>query len=203
MIFLIITGALFLILGGFYLSNSWMRYHEWKGGTIIVVLSLAAIIFGTVNLPVFHHNSSSQATRSSQSSIQSQTAQTSSSVSQQGQKEDYALLQLQKSYAKFGDVSFNSNTKTFTITATASDAKQAMNDIVTTPDNADQDGWGSITKSVRQASKQLVKLLGHGYRMKVVQPGHHNKNMLVVKDGHTTYNIASDSSSATSSSTAQ
>ena len=69
MIFLVIMGALFLILGGFYLANSWQRYREWKSGTIIVVLSIIAIVYGVINLPYFHHNnsaSSSQSTSSSQ-----------------------------------------------------------------------------------------------------------------------------------------
>lgn len=199
MIFLVITGVLFLILGGFYLSNSWMRYHEWKGGTIIVVLSLIAIVYGTINLPVFHHGENSQSSQSSERSSQTQTA-ANSNVSAQQQKEDYALRQLQKTYAKFGDVSFNSDTKTFTITPTTDNAKQAMNDVVQNPGNAEQDGWNSLAKSARQGSKQLVKLLGHGYKIKMVQPGSKHKEMLVVKDGHTIYNITADTNSSSDSS---
>lgn len=56
MIFLIVFGGLMLILGGFYLANSWQQYREWKGGTIIVVLSLAAVIYGVINLPAFNRS---------------------------------------------------------------------------------------------------------------------------------------------------
>ena len=64
MIFLVIMGALFLILGGFYLANSWQRYREWKSGTIIVVLSIIAIVYGVINLPYFHHNNSASSSQS-------------------------------------------------------------------------------------------------------------------------------------------
>ena len=75
MIFLVIMGALFLILGGFYLANSWQQYREWKSGTIIVVLSIIAIVYGVINLPYFHHNNSAS---SSQSTSSSQVARSSS-----------------------------------------------------------------------------------------------------------------------------
>ena len=68
MIFLVIMGALFLILGGFYLANSWQQYREWKSGTIIVVLSIIAIVYGAINLPYFHHNNSASTNQSSSSS---------------------------------------------------------------------------------------------------------------------------------------
>lgn len=196
MIFLLVMGILFLILGGFYLANSWMRYHEWKGGTIIVVLSVIAIIYGGVGM-VREHNAPSQSASSSQSSSQSTTTQ--HTVTQQEQKEDYALRQLQKTYAKFGDVNFNSKTKTFVITPTSDNAKQAMNDIVQNPGNASQDGWDNVSKSVKSGSKQLVKLLGHGYRMEMVQPDHKDKAMLIVKDGHTLYDISNTGNSSSSS----
>lgn len=199
MIYLLITGILFLILGGFYLANSWMQYHEWKGGTIIVVLSIIAIIFGGVGMARNHDRpGNNQSARSSQTSSQSQNAG-NQNVTQQEQKEDYALRQLQKTYAKFGNVSFNSNNKTYTITPTANDAKQAMNDIVQNPGNASQDGWGNVSKSVKSGSKQLVKLLGHGYRMRIVQPNDHHKSMILVKDGHTIYDIAPNTGSDDSS----
>lgn len=201
MIFLLVTGILFLILGGCYLANSWMRYREWRGGTIIVILSLIATVYGGLGM-VRQHNSSNQSATSSQSTSQSQTT-AEHSVTQQQQKEDYALRQLQKTYAKFGDVSFNSKTKTFVITPTADDAKQAMNDIVQNPGNASQDGWDNVSKSVRQGSKQLVKLLGHGYRMEMVQPDHKDKAMIIVKDGHTVYDVANNANSSSSSSNNQ
>lgn len=194
MIFLVITGILFLILGGCYLANSWMRYHEWKGGTIIVVLSIIAIVFGSIGMVREHRNGAdNQSARNAQTSNQNQN-DTRQNVTQQQQKEDYALRQLQKTYAKFGDVSFDANTKTFTITPTSNDAKQAMNDIVQNPGNASQDGWGNVSKSVKSGSKQLVKLLGHGYRMRIVQPNNHHKSMILVKDGHTIYDIAPNTS---------
>ncbi|MGM9981843.1 MAG: DUF308 domain-containing protein, partial [Limosilactobacillus sp.] len=119
MIFLVIFGALMLILGGFYLANSWQQYHEWKGGTIIVVLSLIAVIYGTINLPYFHHNqrqTSEQASSSSQ--VVQQSGQNNSSFSNklgsinaqnnqgnQADREMAVLRQLQKGYAKLGTVS--------------------------------------------------------------------------------------------------
>ena len=48
MLILVIFAGLTLILGAFYLTNSWQRYREWKSGTIIVVLSLIAVVYWAV-----------------------------------------------------------------------------------------------------------------------------------------------------------
>ena len=68
MLILVIFAGLTLILGAFYLTNSWQRYREWKSGTIIVVLSLIAVVYGAINLPYW--NRSSQSGSSSTSSSQ-------------------------------------------------------------------------------------------------------------------------------------
>ena len=51
MIFLVVFGALMLILSAFYLVNSWQQYRQWVVPTIMLVLSLAATVYGTINLP--------------------------------------------------------------------------------------------------------------------------------------------------------
>ncbi|MCQ5069301.1 hypothetical protein NE681_18120, partial [Faecalibacillus intestinalis] len=68
MIFLVVFGALMLILSAFYLVNSWQQYRQWVVPTIMLVLSLAATVYGTINLPYWHHSQSEQQTTSAASS---------------------------------------------------------------------------------------------------------------------------------------
>lgn len=202
MIFLVIFGGLMLILGGFYLANSWQQYREWKAGTIIVVLSLAAVIYGGINLPYFHHNQQSSAATSS-----SQTTQTTNSnfsfsnktgtvtgdnnqVDQQT-KEMTVLRQLQKGYAKFGSVSFDEDSKTFNIKPTDDNTVQALQALVQDPSQADNMGWPKLTGSIKSNSSQLKDVLGTGYSLSIVNPDKTSQALYTAKDGKTTYDIAS------------
>lgn len=202
MIFLVIFGGLMLILGGFYLANSWQQYREWKAGTIIVVLSLAAVIYGGINLPYFHHNQQSSAATSS-----SQTTQTTNSsfsfsnktgavtggnnqVDQQT-KEMTVLRQLQKGYAKFGSVSFDENSKTFNVKPTDDNTVQALQALVQDPSQADDMGWSKLTGSIKSNSSQLKDVLGTGYSLSIVNPDKTSQALYTAKDGKTTYDIAS------------
>jgi hypothetical protein len=63
MIFLVVFGALMLILSAFYLVNSWQQYRQWVVPTIMLVLSLAATVYGTINLPYWHHSQSNSKRR--------------------------------------------------------------------------------------------------------------------------------------------
>ncbi|MCH3922567.1 DUF308 domain-containing protein [Limosilactobacillus sp.] len=209
MIFLVIFGGLMLILGGFYLANSWMHYREWKTGTIIVVLSLAAVIYGGINLPYFHHN---QQTRTEQSSSSSQTtqAQSSSAFSNkmgsvdgsannqatQENKEMAVLRQLQKGYSKLGTVSFDEDSKTFTIKPTDDNTVKAMEALVQDPSQAEQIGWPNLTKSIKANSKQISKILGSDYSLSIVNPDNTKQSLYTAKGGQTTHDIADQSSSS-------
>lgn len=125
MIFLVIMGALFLILGGFYLANSWQQYREWKSGTIIVVLSIIAIAYGTINLPYFHHNKNTAADQSTSSSQTTQSrnfssfssgftiGNSSANKAQQENRTMAVLRQMQKGYSKLGSVDYNEKIKLF------------------------------------------------------------------------------------------
>lgn len=201
MIFLVIFGALMLILGGFYLANSWQQYREWKAGTIIVVLSLAAVIYGAINLPYFHHNQR-QASQQSSSSV-SRVVQGSSSFSNklgsmnaqsnqadQESREMAVLRQLQKGYTKLGTVSFDESTKTYKIKPTDDDTVQAIQALVQDPSQADQMGWPNLTKSIKENSKQVDKVLKGEYSISIVNPSNTKQALYTAKNGQTTYDIA-------------
>ncbi len=204
MIFLVIFGALMLILGGFYLANSWQQYREWKGGTIIVVLSLIAVIYGTINLPYFHHNqrqASEQASSSSQ--IVQQSGQNASSFSNklgsinaqssQGNQEDRemaVLRQLQKGYSKFGTVSFDEKSKTYQIKPTDDETAKALQALVQDPSQAEQMGWPNLTKSIKQNSRQVDNVLTDKYSLSIVNPDNTKQALYTAKNGKTTYDIA-------------
>ena len=202
MIFLVIFGALMLILGGFYLANSWQQYREWKGGTIIVVLSLIALIYGVINLPYFHRN---QRSTSEQASSSSQVVQQSGSASfsnklgsinaqnsqgNQEQKEMAVLRQLQKGYSKLGTVSFDEDTKTYQIKPTDDNTVQAVQALVQDPSQAEQIGWPNLTKSIKQNSGEIDNVLTDEYSLSIVNPDNTKQALYTAKNGKTTYDIA-------------
>lgn len=204
MIFLVIFGALMLILGGFYLANSWQQYREWKGGTVIVVLSLIAVIYGTINLPYFHHNqrqTSEQASSSSQ--VVQQSGQNNSSFSNkfgsinaqnnrgsQADREMAVLRQLQKGYAKLGTVSFDEASKTYRIKPTDDNTVKALQALVQDPSQAEQIGWPNLTKSIKQNSREVDKVLTAEYSLSIVNPDNTKQALYTAKNGKTTYDIA-------------
>ncbi|NGC78487.1 DUF308 domain-containing protein [uncultured Limosilactobacillus sp.] len=202
MIFLVIMGALFLILGGFYLANSWQQYREWKSGTIIVVLSIIAIVYGAINLPYFHHNNSASTNQSSSSSRVAQSnsfssfsngfalGNSSANEAQQENKTMAVLRQMQKGYSKLGTVDYNEDSKTFQITPTDDNTVEALKALAQDPSQAEQMGWPNLTKSIKSNSGQVSKALGDGYSISIMNPGDSSKALYTAKDGKTTYDIA-------------
>ncbi|MEY8293695.1 DUF308 domain-containing protein [Limosilactobacillus caviae] len=202
MIFLVIMGALFLILGGFYLANSWQQYREWKSGTIIVVLSIIAIVYGAINLPYFHHNNSTATNQSNSSSRVAQSnsfssfsngfalGNSSANEAQQENKTMAVLRQMQKGYSKLGTVDYNEDSKTFQITPTDDNTVEALKALAQDPSQAEQMGWPNLTKSIKSNSGQVSKALGDGYSISIMNPGDSSKALYTAKDGKTTYDIA-------------
>lgn len=196
MIFLVIFGGLMLVLGAFYLVNSWQRYHEWKSGTVIVVLSLIAVIYGTINLPYFNHNK--QATNSASSS--SQVVQGSSFSNQfsninggstnQANQQASVLRQLQKGYSKLGTVAFRESSNTYVITPTDDNTVNAIKALVQDPSQASQMGWSNLTNSIRKNSGQVSKALNGDYSISIVNPDNTKQAVYTAKNGKTTYDIA-------------
>ena len=210
MIFLVVFGALMLILSAFYLVNSWQQYRQWVVPTIMLVLSLAATVYGTINLPYWHHSQSAQQTTSavsSKSSLSPATgsqADSSSSFSvngttavfnQQGsgatqeQKEMYLLRQLQKAYSKMGTVNYDSSSKTYQIMPTNENTVEALNYIAQNPDQAQQAGWSNLTSSLNQTSAQIKKIVGSGYSLSMMKPNDDQTALYTAKDGKQTYSI--------------
>lgn len=202
MIFLVIFGGLMLILGGFYLANSWQQYREWKTGTVIVVLSLIAVIYGAINLPYFHHNRQSSTQQASSSQVATSqsfsfsnkadtvTNNSSSTQADQEAKEMDVLRKLQKGYAKFGSVSYDDDSKTFSIKPTDKNTVQALEELVQDPSQAKNLGWSNLTKSIKANSSQLKSVLGSGYTLRIVNPDKTSQALYTAKDGKTTYDIA-------------
>ncbi len=210
MIFLVVFGALMLILSAFYLVNSWQQYRQWVVPTIMLVLSLAATVYGTINLPYWHHSQSAQQTTSavsSKSSLSSATgsqADSSSSFSVNGttavfnqqdsgatqeQKEMYLLRQLQKAYSKMGTVNYDSDSKTYQIMPTNENTVEALNYIAQNPDQAQQAGWSNLTSSLNQTSAQIKKIVGSGYSLSMMKPNDDQTALYTAKDGKQTYSI--------------
>ena len=212
MIFLVVFGALMLILSAFYLVNSWQQYRQWVVPTIMLVLSLAATVYGTINLPYWHHSQSAQQTTSAASSGSSLSSATdskadsssSSSFSVNGatavfnqqdsgvtqeQKEMYLLRQLQKAYSKMGTVNYDSSSKTYQIMPTNENTVEALNYIAQNPDQAQQAGWSNLTSSLNQTSAQIKKIVGSGYSLSMMKSNDDQTALYTAKDGKQTYSI--------------
>lgn len=202
MIFLLIMGLLILILGAFYLTNSWTAYREWKAGTLIVVLSLAATIYGGIGTYQRYQHPQNNANRTAQTS--SNNTQNAANLSQfnklqqmeqanspqmQKEREMSVLRQMQKNYSKLGDVSYDQKTKTYQIDPTG-DSKKAFSAIAQNPSIAGQAGWSNITKPLTTASQQLGKALGKQYSIALVNPDKPNQVIFSAKNGQVTYDIA-------------
>lgn len=198
MIFLVIFGGLMLILGSFYLVNSWQQYHQWVFATLLVLASLAITVYGVVKLPYWHHSSTAASSSQSMTTSQSQRAalQFSNKASLSGNganqqnKEMSVLRQLQKSFSKIGSVSFDSATKTFKIDSSNGDDVDALNSLAQNPGQAKQVGWSNLTNSLDQVSEQISTALGDGYTISLQQPNDSSKTMYATRDGKATYNIA-------------
>lgn len=194
MILLVVFGGLILILGLFYLVNSWQQYRQWKWATFIVLVSLAATIYGAINLPYWHHHSqNNQTTQQSKnvngrslSSFSNNEMQTQTGQSQEN-KEMAILRQMQKAYAKMGSVSYDSGSKTYKIQPKDGDESKAISYIVQNPGQADQAGWPNLTKSLVSTSKQLKKVLGNGYSVSLMNPDDSNSAVYTAKDGQQSY----------------
>lgn len=201
MLILLVFGLLLLILSVFYLANSWQQYREWKWASFLVVISLAMTVYGAWNLPYWHHNSSNNASSSSQtsktnanslSSFSNNGLQANSGQNQEN-KEMAILRQLQKGYAKMGNVEYDNDSQTFKIEpSTDSDEGKALSAILNDPSQADQAGWSDLTKSLTTTSQQLKKVLGSGYSIMLTKPGDNNSAMFTVKDGHESYDAVKD-----------
>lgn len=202
MIFLLIMGLLILILGAFYLTNSWTAYREWKAGTLIVILSLAATIYGGIGTYQRYQHPQNNANRTAQTS--SKNAQSAANLNQsnklqqmeqanspqmQKEREMSVLRQMQKNYSKLGDVSYDQKTKTYQIDPTG-DSKKAFSAIAQNPSIAGQAGWNNITKPLTTASKQLGQALGKQYSIALVNPDKPSQVIFSAKNGQVTYDIA-------------
>lgn len=200
MILLVVFGGLIFVLGCFYLVNSWQQYHQWKFATLLVLVSLAVTVYGVINLPYWHKNSSTQTSAKSSSSGTSSNSisgysnnpalSSSTANMTQGQKEAAVLKQLQSSYSKFGSVAFDSGSKTFQIDPSSGDEADSLKYLAQNPTQASSMGWSSLTNSLDKTSTQVTKLLGSDYSISLMNPNDTSQAMYTTKNGSKTYDIA-------------
>ena len=195
MLILVIFAGLTLILGAFYLTNSWQRYREWKSGTIIVVLSLIAVVYGAINLPYWNRSSQSGSSSTS-SSQQVQSSSFSNALSgingaANGQNQQMSVLrQLQKGYSKLGTVEFREEDNTYVVKPTDDNTVKAIQALVQDPSQASQIGWSNLTDSIKKNSEQVSKALNGDYSISIVNPDKTSQAVYTANNGQTTYDIA-------------
>lgn len=212
MIVLLIFGGLMLVLTLFYLVHSIQQAGKWKLATILIALSLAAMVSGcwgysrkyqennheTLKTPI---TNTRQKQRTNNVMVINEAklgplTMTSMNLSKQtqAQKEITVFRQLQKNYSKFGLVTFDKPTKTYNLTPTDGQTVKAFNALANNPRLASHIGWHKLTKLVKKTSQQLSRddMLGKGYQIRLMNPGNH-RALYTVKDGQTTFDIARES----------
>ena len=209
MIVLLIFGGLMLVLALCYLAYSIQQSREWKGATVLVILSMVATAYGGWGLnqkhhahnhrtPTTHLASTRQKNRINNSVVptefklnQPTLAGTNQPKPTQWQQEIAVFRQMQKNYSKFGLVTFNAKTRSYNITPTDGQTVKAFNALANKPKLANRLGWHKLTESVKQNSQQLSrdKILGKGYQIQLMNPAN-QKTLYTAKDGQTTFDIA-------------
>lgn len=189
----LLAGIIFII-GIFYLINSVHRYGKWFAPIILLIISLVVCIGCGLN--AYHlyredqeaktNTDSMRTTLSAEASSQGGMVENGLQVIDNGIQEDkdqqQVLKDLQQSFAKVGNVTFDQQTKTFTVTPTTDQDVKAINYVLANPQKAQQSGYNNLTSGILNTSKQLTKPLGKGYTLQLTKPNN-SQVIYAAKDG--------------------
>ena len=189
----LLAGIIF-ILGIFYLINSVHRYGKWLAPTILLIVSLIVCVGCGLNAYHLHQEDQKakissnpmRTTLSAEASSQGGMVENGLQVINNGIQEDkgqqQVLKDLQQSFAKVGTVTFDQQSKTFTVTPTTDQDVKAINYVLANPQKAQQSGYNNLTSGILSTSKQLTKPLGKGYTLQLTKPNS-NQVIYAAKDG--------------------
>lgn len=197
----LLAGIIF-ILAIFYLINSIHHYGKWFAPTVLLIGSLVVCVVGGLNAYHLHKegqdvksSSARTTTTASQASSQSGMVENGLQVIDNGIQENkdqqQVLKDLQQSFAKIGNVTFDQQNKTFTITPTTGQDVKAINYILANPQKAQQSGYDNLTSGILNTSKQLSTPLGKGYTLQLARP---NSNQIIyaARDGHVLIDVVNN-----------
>ncbi|WP_273729671.1 hypothetical protein [Leuconostoc mesenteroides] len=203
MIFLfIILFLLSILLVSFTIQNK-QRYGTFLVPLIFSILCIGGTIFFGFQLPsaiqkIKKNNdaqvNSNKLTKSQQAHSQSNLENGSTTVisdattkQQQEQlklKEQELTQKLDTAYSEIGDVTFNTDAKTFQLKLyTDSDLSKSVAQIETDPSLAEEAHWSNFTDSLLKTSKNIKKSFKTGYTFELMGVNDSNKVLFAAKDG--------------------
>lgn len=188
----IVAGIVF-VLGIFYLMNSIYRYGKWIAPVVLIIISLMVCVVGGFKAYHLHREDDTQQATSSVQTVenvhqssQSGMVENGLQVINHGIQEDHdqqqILKDLQQNFAKIGNVTFDQQSKTFTIIPTTSENAKAISFVIDNPQKAQQVGYDNLTSGILNTSKQLDKPLGKGYTIQLMKPNS-NQVIYAARDG--------------------
>ena len=99
-------------------------------------------------------------------------------------KEQELTQKLDTAYSKIGDVTFNTDAKTFQLKLyTDSDLSKSVAQIETDPSLAEEAHWSNFTDSLLKTSKNIKKSFKTGYTFELMGVNDSNKVLFAAKDG--------------------
>ncbi|WP_125579791.1 toprim domain-containing protein [Levilactobacillus cerevisiae] len=186
-----ILGVIFIIITSFSIVNAHRRQEPKRGPIIVLVITTLVTVGALTQLP-YWSQSNSQATSESakKASISSQSGQafstSSTTANTRADNEKQVEKQLTKSLKKLGTVSFDHDTKTYTLTITNASLKKTIKALKADPSQAKTAKWPRFANNFTKTSQSLKKALGKGYTL-VLRVGTQSP-VLVYKDGYLTKN---------------
>lgn len=193
----IMSFIVFLLLLGFTITNK-RKYNKWKvPGTFAAIMLIISIVFA-IQVPASlkqHTQTKNVSNRPSMATkIKLDDGGLKDAKQSEAQQElalDRITDQLNKVYEKIGTVSFDKNTRTFSLSLlSGSNTAQAVQALEEDHSLADQIKWPDFVSSIRKTSAQLSDALGDGYTFQVMGVTNPNTPIYAAKDGKDVINIA-------------
>lgn len=185
----LLAGVIF-ILGIFYLINSVHQYGKWLAPAILMIVSLIICVGSGLTAYKVHREDAteSKSTQTSMKAAASSKAMVENGLQvidngiQEDKDQQQVLKDLQQSFVKVGNVTFDQQNKTYTVTPTTAEDVKAINYILANPQKAQESGYDNLTSGILNTSKQLSKSLGKGYTLQLTKPNS-NEVIYAAKDG--------------------
>lgn len=183
----LIMAIIFLTIAICYLINSVHQYGTWKAPTILCIIFVGLGVFCGIGLFKTSHKpkeTSSIRTATNGKINMPNMAEQMSIDQQQSKNEQTVLKELQNSYQKLGNVSFDNTSKTYKISVTDQNTIKGLDYVLQHPNQANQVGYNKLTDNLKQTSLSISKILGNQYQIALMNPQNSQQTMYAIQDGN-------------------
>ncbi|GEK28174.1 DUF308 domain-containing protein [Furfurilactobacillus siliginis] len=209
MIFIAVFGGIALILAIFYLINSIQNYGTWKlAGLLLIVFALLTgyAVTNLIQHPTRpqntkqprapkHGTKESAAEQSSLAKAASEFNPNAGAINGQtaseqkvarANAESEMTKQLSSSFENLGTISFDADTKTYTVHPTNSDTVKALTQLEQTPEDAKEAHWSTLADNLQKSSKNISQSLKADYTIALLSPDQDGKVLFSATNGNVT-----------------